>query len=44
MVLRLFEFLEQNTIDTFLIKITQFEKTIVLGQVPLGYLEIEFHF
>ena len=46
MTLKLFEFVEQFMMDTFMIKITQFEKTGSIGKtfISLGNLMISFHF
>ena len=46
MALKLFEFVEQFTMDTFLFKKTQFEKTGSIGKtfISVGYLIINFHF
>ena len=46
MALKVFEFVEQFMMDTFLLKITQFEKTgsIVKTFISLGNLIINFHF
>ena len=46
MPFKLFEFQEQFTIDTFLIKLTQFEITGSISKffIPLGNLKITFHF
>ena len=43
MVIKLFDFQEKFMIDTFLIKLTQFEKTKSIGTIfiPLGSPEIE---
>ena len=45
MALKLFEFVEQVMTDTFLLKLTQFEKTGSRGKtfISLGYLIISFH-
>ena len=44
MALKLFEFHEHFITGTFLVKLTQFQKTELLGQVfiPLGNLKIKF--
>ena len=46
MVLKLFKFLEPFLIDTFLLKVTQFEKTGSISKlfISLGDLIIKFHF
>ena len=46
MALKIFELQEQCIIDTFLIKLTQFEKTGKLEKkfIPLENLKIETHF
>ena len=46
MALKLSEFVEQFMMDTFLLKLTQFEKTGLIGKtfISLGYLIINFHF
>ena len=46
MPLKLFEFLDQFMIGTFLIKLTQFEKTGSIGKlfISLENLKIKFHF
>ena len=50
MVLKLFEFVEQFVMDTLLLKLTKFEKTVkLLKSIPktfisLGNLIINFHF
>ena len=45
MVLKLFKFLEQFLIDTFLLKVTQYEKTGSISKlfISLGDLIIKFH-
>ena len=46
MALKLFEFVEQFMMNTFLLKLTQFEKTGSIGEtfISLGNLIINFHF
>ena len=46
MALKLFEFVEQFIMDTFLLKLTQFEKTGSIGKtfISLVKLIINFHF
>ena len=46
MALKLFELVEQFMMDTFLLKITQFENTGSIGKtyISLGNLIINFHF
>ena len=46
MALKLFEFVEQFIMNTFLIKLTQFEKTGSIGKtsISLGNLITNFHF
>ena len=46
MALKLFEFVEQFMMDTFMLTLTQFEKTGSIGEtfISLGYLIINFHF
>ena len=46
MGLKLFKFVEQIMMDTFLLKLTQVEKTGSIGKtfISLGYLIISFHF
>ena len=46
MALKLFEFEEQFMMDTFLLKLTQFEKTGSIGKIfiSLENLIINFHF
>ena len=46
MALKLFEFVAQFMKDTFLLKLTQFEKTGSIRKtfISLGYLIINFHF
>ena len=46
MHLKLFELLEQFMVDTFLIKLTQFEKTGSTSKslIPLGNLKVKFSF
>ena len=46
MALKLFEFVEQLMMDTFLLKLTQFEKNGLIGKtfISLENLIINFHF
>ena len=46
MALKLFEFVEQFIMNTFSLKLTRFEKTLLIGKIfiSLGYLIINFHF
>ena len=46
MAVKLFEAVEQLMMDTFLLKLTQFEKTGSIGKtfISLGYMIINFHF
>ena len=46
MPVKLFEFLEQFMIETFLMKLAQFAKTGSIGEffIPLRNLKIQFHF
>ena len=46
MDLKVFELLEQFIMNTFLLKLTQFEKTLSIGKtfISLGYLILNFHF
>ena len=46
MALKLFEFVEKSMTDTFLLKLTQFEKTRSIGItfISQGNLIINFHF
>ena len=46
MALKLFEVAEQFMMDTFMLKLTQFEKTGSIGKtfISLGNLIINFHF
>ena len=46
MALKFFEIVEQFMMDTFLLKLTQFEKIGSIGKtfISLGYLISNFHF
>ena len=46
MTLKLFDFVEQFSMDTFLLKLPQFEKTGSIAEtfISLGNLIINFHF
>ena len=46
MAMKLFEFVGKFIVDTFLLKLTQFEKTGLIGKtfISLGNLVINFHF